>query len=76
MTHLPQIAAFADAHFNVSKKTAGERTVSTLEVLRGDSHLNELAVMISGPRYTPTALKAASELMEKAEAWKKGSTKY
>ncbi|MCK4862800.1 MAG: DNA repair protein RecN [Dehalococcoidales bacterium] len=74
VTHLPQIAAFADAHFNVSKKTAGDRTVSTLEALQGDSRLNELAVMIGGPRYTATALKAAGELMEKAEAWKKGQT--
>ncbi len=73
VTHLPQIAAFADAHFSVSKKMAGERTVSTLEALEGDSHLNELAVMISGPRYTATALNAARELMEKAGAWKKGS---
>jgi len=73
VTHLPQIAAFADAHFSVSKKSAGERTVSTLEALQGDSHLNELAVMISGPGYTATSLKAAAELMVKAEAWKKGT---
>ncbi|MCK4274170.1 MAG: DNA repair protein RecN [Dehalococcoidales bacterium] len=71
VTHLPQIASFADAHFNVSKKTAGDRTVSTIEALQGDSCRNELAVMIAGPRYTATALKAAGELMEKAEAWKK-----
>ena len=74
VTHLPQIAAFADAHYNVSKRTAGDRTVSTIEALQGDSRLNELAVMISGPRYTATALKAAGELMEKAGAWKKGES--
>ncbi|MBN1176968.1 MAG: DNA repair protein RecN [Dehalococcoidales bacterium] len=73
VTHLPQIAAFADAHFSVSKKAAGERTVSTLETLDGDAHLKELAVMISGPRYTDTALNAAGELMEKADDWKKKS---
>jgi len=72
VTHLPQIAAFADAHYNVSKRTAGDRTVSTIEALQGDSCRNELAVMIGGPRYTATALKAAGELMEKAAAWKKG----
>jgi len=71
VTHLPQIAAFADAHFSVSKKTAGERTVSTLETLDGEAHLKELAVMISGPRYTDTALNAAGELMQKADDWKK-----
>ena len=73
VTHLPQIAAFADAHFNVSKQTAGERTVSTLATLDGDAHLKELAVMIAGPRYTNTAFNTAGELMEKAEAWKQGT---
>jgi len=71
VTHLPQIAAFADAHYSVSKRTAGDRTVSTIEALQGDSCRNELAVMIAGPRYTATALKAAGELMGKAGAWKK-----
>jgi DNA repair protein RecN (Recombination protein N) len=73
VTHLPQIAAFADAHFSVSKHTAGDRTVSTIEALQGDSRLKELAVMIAGSRYTDTALNTARELMEKAEAWKKKS---
>jgi DNA repair protein RecN (Recombination protein N) len=70
ITHLPQIAAFADAHFTVSKRTAGERTVSTIAALEGEARLNELAVMVAGPRITATALKAAGELIEKAEAWK------
>ena len=58
----------------VSKKTAGERTVSTLETLEGEAHVKELAVMISGPRYTDTALNAAGELMQKAGDWKKKAT--
>ena len=74
VTHLPQIAAFADAHYSVSKRTVGDRTVSTLEALQGDSHLNELAVMIAGPRFTATALNAARELMEKAGDFKKELT--
>jgi len=74
VTHLPQIAAFADAHYNVSKRTAGDRTISTIEALQGDSRLKELAVMIAGSHYTATALKAAGELMEKAGSWKKGES--
>jgi DNA repair protein RecN (Recombination protein N) len=70
VTHLPQIAAFADAHYSVSKRTAGDRTVSTIRSLEGETRLNELAVMVAGPRYTETALNAARELIEKAEAWK------
>lgn len=71
VTHLPQIAAFADAQFNVSKETSGERTVSTIKALEGESRLKELAVMIGGARYTSGALDAARELMEKAGRWKK-----
>ncbi len=70
VTHLPQIAAFADAHYSVSKQSSGDRTVSTIEALQGEARLNELAVMIAGPRYTANALKAAGELIQKAETWK------
>lgn len=70
VTHLPQIAAFADAHYNVSKQTAGDRTVSTITALQGEARLDELALMIGGPGYTENALKAAGELISGAEAWK------
>ncbi len=70
VTHLPQIAAFADAQYCVSKQTIGERTVSTIESVRGEARFKEIAVMIGGARYTATALTAAGELIEKAENWK------
>lgn len=73
VTHLPQIAAFANAHFNVSKQTAGERTVSTIQSVQGETRCNEMAVMIGGPRYTKSSIDAAAELIRKAEAWKSGS---
>jgi DNA repair protein RecN (Recombination protein N) len=71
VTHLPQIAAFADAQYRVSKQTTGERTVSTIEPIQGEARFKELAVMMAGARYTPTALNAAKELIEKAESWKR-----
>ena len=71
MTHLPQIAAFADAHYNVSKQTSGDRTTSSIKSLEGESRLKELAEMVGGPKYTSNALNAARELMEKAGDWKK-----
>ena len=73
VTHLPQIAAFADAHYNVSKKSTGDRTVSTISALQGEARLNELAVMIGGPHYTDNSLNTARELLQKAETWKKGA---
>jgi DNA repair protein RecN (Recombination protein N) len=71
VTHLPQIAAFADTHFNVTKHTRGARTTSTIAVLEGEARLDELAVMIAGPRRTAASLEAARGLVEAAEAWKK-----
>jgi DNA repair protein RecN (Recombination protein N) len=71
VTHLPQIAAFADAHFNVHKEVAGERTLSRLEPLEDEARLKELAVMIGGRHYSQTALDNARELRQKAESWKK-----
>jgi DNA repair protein RecN (Recombination protein N) len=71
VTHLPQIAAFADAQYRVSKKTAVDRTVSSIESLDPEERFRELAMMIGGPKYTDNALNAAKELIEKAEGWKK-----
>ncbi len=75
VTHLPQIAAFADAQYRVSKQTARDRTVSTIGPLRGEEREKELAAMIGGVSYTESALQAARELIVKAEAWKKESIK-
>ena len=75
VTHLPQIAAFADAQYRVSKQTAGERTVSHIESLDVEMRFKELAMMIGGSKYTESALNAARELIESAETWKKGSEK-
>ncbi len=71
VTHLPQIAAFADAHFSVHKELAGARTLSLLESLEDEARLKELAVMLAGAHYSQTALTNARELMHKAENWKK-----
>ncbi|MFC1987122.1 DNA repair protein RecN [Chloroflexota bacterium] len=74
VTHLPQIAAFADSHYSVSKEITGNRTVSKIKALEGEARLNELAVMISGPRFTENSLNAARELLQKAGDWKCSST--
>ena len=70
VTHLPQIAAFADAHFSVAKEVSGDRTTSRLETLNGDLRVRELAAMLAGPQYTGTALRGARELIQKADTWK------
>jgi DNA repair protein RecN (Recombination protein N) len=70
VTHLPQIAVFADAHYNVRKSSSGSRTISTLETLEGEARLKELAVMLAGPQYTQTSLNDARELQQKAATWR------
>ena len=75
VTHLPQIAAFADSHYSVSKESTGNRTVSKIKALEGKARLNELAVMIGGTRFTANSLNAARELLQKANDWKCGSTR-
>jgi DNA repair protein RecN (Recombination protein N) len=70
VTHLPQIAVFADAHFSVYKETLNAQTTSRLENLEPKGQLRELAAMLAGPQYTATAMDNAGELLRKAGAWK------
>lgn len=48
VTHLPQVAAFADAQVVVAKRTAKRRTVATAELLLDDARVDELARMLAG----------------------------
>ena len=70
VTHLPQIASFADAHFSVHKEASGARTLSILENPDGEARLKELAIMLAGPQYAEASLQNARELVHKAEIWK------
>jgi len=66
ITHLPQVAAFADRHFVVSKKTANGRTVTTVAEAAGDERVNEISGMLGGLKVTDTTRKHAAELIEAA----------
>ena len=70
VTHLPQIAAFADAHYRVHKEVIGSRTLSRLQTLDDKSQLKEIAVMLGGHPYTEISADNARELMRKAKIWK------
>jgi len=75
VTHLPQIAAFADAHYNVHKHESGARTVSMLQALEGESRTKEIAVMLAGPQYTEVSLSDACAVIHKADVWKQSYRK-
>jgi DNA repair protein RecN (Recombination protein N) len=62
ITHLPQVAAQAAAHFVVEKEFVGERTFSRLRALEGKNREQELARMLGGANASSLAL--AREMLE------------
>jgi DNA repair protein RecN (Recombination protein N) len=68
ITHLPQVAVFADAHYHVEKGILDGRTVSRVTRLTGRTRLDALAKMLGGARVTPKTRAAAAELLEQATA--------
>ena len=64
ITHLPQIAAFADRHLTIRKKTQGGETVTTVTLMEGEARVQELAEMTAGKDVTATSLAQARELLE------------
>ena len=64
VTHLPQIAGFADHHYRVEKHEERGRTVSGIAELSASERAKEIGRMISGERLTPEALKHAEQLLK------------
>ena len=62
ITHLPQIAALADAHYKVYKDVVGESTQTFLLALDEDARIEELAEMLGGKNIKESALRHAQEL--------------
>jgi DNA repair protein RecN (Recombination protein N) len=63
VTHLPQIAAFADQHFVVEKHESGGRTKMQIRLLDDQARTQEVARMVSGATVTDTSLKHAAQLI-------------
>ena len=68
VTHLPQIAAHADAHYRIAKRERDGRTVTEVERLDREGRIVELAAMLGGGPGDPAALASARELLDRAEA--------
>jgi len=66
ITHLPQIAVFADQHFKVEKVVRGERTLSSVRRLTRKEQQEEVARMLGGLRITAKTRAAARELLLQA----------
>lgn len=66
VTHLAQIASFADHHYLVTKRESGGRTVADVDVLAGDARVREIGRMLSGQKLSEEALRHAAKLIEQS----------
>ena len=62
ITHLPQIAAMADAHFEIAKKSDGELTTTFIRELDQEQMIGELARLLGGARITEAVYDNAREM--------------
>ena len=75
ITHLPQIAAFADNHIYIEKRSSEGRTATVLAVLDYNQRLQELVRMTAGASTSRAALESATELLLAADDVKKSLRK-
>lgn len=68
VTHLPQVASFADHHYRVEKQESRGRTVAAVDELDAAARTREIGRMLSGQKLTPEALKNAEQLIKMSVA--------
>ena len=73
VTHLPQIASFADTHYNVHKQLNGDRTVTLVSELRPEQRVREIAHIMGGDA-TEFSMKSAEEMLARSYLWKESWT--
>lgn len=66
ITHLPQVAAFADMHLKVEKGVSEGRTATSVEYLDPEARVAEIARMLAGARVTEKTLEHAREMIQEA----------
>ena len=64
ITHLPQIASFADQHYLIDKRESGGRTKTSVRPLDAEERTREIARMMSGAKLTDTSLKHAEQMLK------------
>ncbi len=72
ITHLPQIAAMADAHFYIEKTTDGKSSITRISRLNEETSVRELARLLGSDQITEAGLANALELKQQAEHTKRG----
>jgi DNA repair protein RecN (Recombination protein N) len=69
ITHLQQIASFADHHFKVFKESSKGRTITQIKKLEDQERIKEIARMISGEKISELTLKQAKEMIKTSNNW-------
>jgi DNA repair protein RecN (Recombination protein N) len=69
ITHLPQVAAFADSHYQVEKRVVDGRTVTAATLLTSEARVAEMARMLGGTRITEKTLEHAREMIDEARMY-------
>jgi DNA repair protein RecN (Recombination protein N) len=64
VTHLPQIATFADQHYVIEKRESSGRTKTTVRLIAGEERTEEVARMLSGAKLTETSRKHAEQMIK------------
>ena len=64
VTHLPQIATFADHHYLIEKKSSADRTRTSVRLITGEERTEEVARMLSGAKLTETSRKHAEQMLK------------
>jgi DNA repair protein RecN (Recombination protein N) len=64
VTHLPQIATFADHHYVIEKRESGGRAKTTVRQISGEERTEEVARMLSGAKLTDTSRKHAEQMIK------------
>ena len=75
ITHLPQIAAMADLHYEILKKVEQGETSTRIRTLTQEESVRELARLLGGARITSNVLASAKEMKELAQVQKNTSVK-
>ena len=70
ITHLPQIAAMADTHFEIEKHQKDNETITEIHPLEGDDSVRELARLLGGAELTQAVFDNAKEMKELAQVHK------
>lgn len=70
VTHLPQIAIYADTHYVIEKDMVDGKPLTTVRLVEGEERVKEIARMLAGDNTSQSALTHATELLEEAKKFK------